>query len=597
MHKKYENKILLVDDDTKNLQVAMSILKDYNVIYAQSGEKALELLEKNQFDLILLDVVMPIMDGYYVCSKIKANDKTKKIPIIFLTVKDDEKDIVKGFELGAVDYIIKPFYSEVLLKRVEVHLKLASAMNEIEQINLNLNEIVNNQIKELRQKDEIIVQQSKISAIASVIDIISVQWKKPLDKIKLYLQSLDFRMANLEEFKDDNIFQKTLKQVNKLDESMLDFHKFFNNQKNKEDVNLKVALDNAIFLQKDRIKKLKTFSIGFYEKKYNEAHYAKDISKHLGTEHTEYYCTQKDAQDLLPLIGDIWDEPFGDKSNIPTLLVSKLARKEVTVSLSADGGDEVFGGYGKYTEILKYNKLFSKRPISNNIANLLDFIDVRSFFGQNKSYKFLNKYERFKLTLKAENEIDVLKNSIYCFLPSEVKKLLNNFEKNIETCFDDIRFLNQNNDSLDKIMAIDYKTYQLDDILVKVDRATMSVGLEGREPLLDHRIIEFVSTLPSKYKIKNGEKKYILKEIVHNYIPKELMDRPKMGFGFPLKEWFGDELKKYILEYLDSEKITKIGLLNVQEVEVLKKDWLVNNRNLNKLWLILNFVMWYERNI
>ena len=207
------------------------------------------------------------------------------------------------------------------------------------------------------------------------------------------------------------------------------------------------------------------------------------------------------------------------------------------------------------------------------------------------------KYERFKLTLKAENEIDVLKNSIYCFLPSEVKKLLNNFEKNIETCFDDIRFLNQNNDSLDKIMAIDYKTYQLDDILVKVDRATMSVGLEGREPLLDHRIIEFVSTLPSKYKIKNGEKKYILKEIVHNYIPKELMDRPKMGFGFPLKEWFGDELKKYILEYLDSEKITKIGLLNVQEVEVLKKDWLVNNRNLNKLWLILNFVMWYERNI
>ncbi len=353
----------------------------------------------------------------------------------------------------------------------------------------------------------------------------------------------------------------------------------------------------AAILQKDRIKKLKTFSIGFYEKKYNEAHYAKDISKHLGTEHTEYYCTQKDAQDLLPLIGDIWDEPFGDKSNIPTLLVSKLARKEVTVSLSADGGDEVFGGYGKYTEILKYNKLFLKRPISNNIANLLDFIDVRSFFGQDKSYKFLNKYERFKLTLKAENEIDVLKNSIYCFLPSEVKKLLNNFEKNIETCFDDIRFLNQNNDSLDKIMAIDYKTYQLDDILVKVDRATMSVGLEGREPLLDHRIIEFVSTLPSKYKIKNGEKKYILKEIVHNYIPKELMDRPKMGFGFPLKEWFGDELKKYILEYLDSEKITKIGLLNVQEVEVLKKDWLVNNRNLNKLWLILNFVMWYERNI
>ena len=257
MNKKYENKILLVDDDSKNLQIAMSILKDYNVIYAQSGEKALELLEKNQFDLILLDVVMPIMNGYEVCSKIKKDEKTKKIPVIFLTVKDDEKDIVKGFELGAVDYITKPFYSEVLLKRVEVHLKLASAMNEIEQMNSNLSEIVKEQIKELRQKDEVIIQQAKISAIASVIDIMSIQWRKPLEKIKLYLQSLDFKFLSLEEFKNDDTFKKTLNQVNKLDETMLDFHKFFNNQKNKEEVNLKVVLDNAIFPLKDKINDLK----------------------------------------------------------------------------------------------------------------------------------------------------------------------------------------------------------------------------------------------------------------------------------------------------------------------------------------------------
>ncbi len=257
MNKKYENKILLVDDDSKNLQIAMSILKDYNVIYAQSGEKALELLEKNQFDLILLDVVMPIMNGYEVCSKIKKDEKTKKIPVIFLTVKDDEKDIVKGFELGAVDYMTKPFYSEVLLKRVEVHLKLASAMNEIEKMNSNLSEIVKEQIKELRQKDEVIIQQAKISAIASVIDIMSIQWRKPLEKIKLYLQSLDFKFLSLEEFKNDDTFKKTLNQVNKLDETMLDFHKFFNNQKNKEEVNLKVVLDNAIFPLKDKINDLK----------------------------------------------------------------------------------------------------------------------------------------------------------------------------------------------------------------------------------------------------------------------------------------------------------------------------------------------------
>ncbi|QKF67787.1 two-component system sensor histidine kinase/response regulator fusion protein [Arcobacter venerupis] len=256
MQKKYENKILLVDDDTKNLQVAMNILKDYNVIYAQSGDKALDLLEKNKFDLILLDVVMPVMDGYYVCSKIKQNEKTKKIPVIFLTVKDDEKDIVRGFELGAVDYITKPFYSEVLLKRVEVHLKLASVMNELQVVNTNLNVLVKEQVSQIRQKDEIIVRQSKISAMASIIDVISLQWKHPLDKIKLYLQSLDLKLANIDEFKSDDIFKRTLVEVNKLDEIMIDFHKFFNNQKNKEDVNLQVSLDNAIFSLKDELNSL-----------------------------------------------------------------------------------------------------------------------------------------------------------------------------------------------------------------------------------------------------------------------------------------------------------------------------------------------------
>ncbi len=256
MQKKYENKILLVDDDTKNLQVAMNILKDYNVIYAQSGDKALELLEKNNFDLILLDVVMPTMDGYFVCSKIKQNEKTKKIPVIFLTVKDDEKDIVKGFELGAVDYITKPFYSEVLLKRVEVHLKLASVMNELELVNTNLNLLVKEQVDQIRQKDEIIVRQSKISAMASIIDVITLQWKQPLDKIKLYLQSLDLKFTNIDEFKSDEIFKKTLDEVNKLDIVMDDFHKFFNNKKNKEKVNIKVSLDNVLFSLKEEMNRL-----------------------------------------------------------------------------------------------------------------------------------------------------------------------------------------------------------------------------------------------------------------------------------------------------------------------------------------------------
>ena len=179
--------------------------------------------------------------------------KQKKIPVIFLTVKDDEKDIVKGFELGAVDYITKPFYSEVLLKRVEVHLKLASVMNELELMNTNLSGIVKEQVEQIRQKDKIIVQHSKIGAMASLIDVISLQWTKPIDKIKFYLQSLDFKLANINEFKEDDIFKKTLVEMDKLDQIMHDFHKFFNNQKNKENVNLKVSLDNALFLLKDEI--------------------------------------------------------------------------------------------------------------------------------------------------------------------------------------------------------------------------------------------------------------------------------------------------------------------------------------------------------
>lgn len=348
-------------------------------------------------------------------------------------------------------------------------------------------------------------------------------------------------------------------------------------------------------LQKDRTEKLKTFSIGFYEEKYNEAHCAKEIAKHLGTDHTEYYCTQKDARELLPSMCEIWDEPFGDSSNIPTTLVSHLARKDVKVSLSADGGDEIFGGYDKYTQTLKYQNIVSKVPFSNKIAHVMESINPKYLVGLNKTYNFENRYKKLSTLLQIEDEIEMMNSVTYYFNPSEIDNLLGKIGI-INTSFDDKIFLNSHNNIIDKIMAIDYKTYQLDDILTKVDRATMSVSLEGREPFLDHRIIEFVSQLPSRYKIKDGNKKYILKSIVHDYIPKELMDRPKMGFSIPLNEWFGDELKKYILEYLDSEKVAKTGVLNVVEVDRLKKQWLKNtDLGTNKIWLILTFMMWHER--
>jgi len=248
--KRYDNKILLVDDDAKNLQVAMSILKDYNVIYAQSGEKALDLIKENHFDLILLDVVMPTLDGYSVCREIKKNQKARNIPIIFLTVKDDEKDIVKGFEEGAVDYITKPFFSAVLLKRVELHLKLSSTMKDLKDVNTNLNVIVQKQVEDIRHKEQILFQQSKIAAMSDMIDVIALQWKQPLDMIKLYIQSLQLSIVDLDM---KNTLEKTLKESNKLDETMYDFQKFFKNDMEKQDVNLKVLIDNVSFLLKDQL--------------------------------------------------------------------------------------------------------------------------------------------------------------------------------------------------------------------------------------------------------------------------------------------------------------------------------------------------------
>jgi len=178
---------------------------------------------------------------------------------------------------------------------------------------------------------------------------------------------------------------------------------------------------------------------------------------------------------------------------------------------------------------------------------------------------------------------------------SEVNRYIKNDIKSIKSNFDIVSSLNSENDDINQMLAIDYKTYMLDNILTKIDRATMSVSLEGREPLLDYRIIEFAAQLPSKYKYSEKSKKYILKEIAHKYLPKDLMDRPKMGFSMPLNEWFGDELKVYINEYLDSYKIKEVSVLNTKEVENLKIKWLRDGKDTSKIWLILVYMMWWEK--
>ena len=351
-------------------------------------------------------------------------------------------------------------------------------------------------------------------------------------------------------------------------------------------------------LQKDRRQKLKTFTIGFHEKGYNETPYAREVATHLGTEHTEYYCTQKDALEIIPKLVDIYDEPFSDASSIPTTLVSQLARKDVTVALSADGGDEIFAGYDKYALSSQYYNLFSKIPKFTHppILSLMEKVNPNNIPLAKNSFNFATKYEKAKNVLKSGNCVEVMQNVAHQITDYELKNILKSNFKTPKTNYECASLLNHTNDNIDRMLAIDYKTYMLDNILTKVDRATMSVSLEGREPLLDYRIIEFAASLPSHYKYKNSSTKHILKEITHKYIPKKLMDRPKMGFGVPLVEWFKDELKEYFLIYLDEERLQKEGVFNAKEVVWIRDKYLNGEKvNVETLWSLLIFQMWYEK--
>ncbi len=351
-------------------------------------------------------------------------------------------------------------------------------------------------------------------------------------------------------------------------------------------------------LQANRTEKLKTFTIGFFEKGFDEAPYAARVAEYLGCDHTQYYCTQKDALKIIPDLPFIYDEPFADASAIPTTLVSSLARKKVTVSLSADGGDEIFAGYDKYTQTLKYHNFFTKFPgiIHTPMTSIMNMINPEYIPLMNKTYNFKTRYEKVKEILKSQNCVEAMDYTGMYFTPSETKSILKKELCDIKTNFQQAHLLNNTNDDINKMLAIDYKTYMSDDILTKIDRATMSVSLEGREPLLDHSIIEFAAQLPSNYKYKDGNKKYILKQITHKYLPKEMMDRPKMGFGVPIYDWFKDELRDYFLTYLDEERLEKEGIFNVKEIITLRDKYLNGKaENVEKLWSILMFEMWYEK--
>lgn len=350
-------------------------------------------------------------------------------------------------------------------------------------------------------------------------------------------------------------------------------------------------------LQKNYSKALKTFTIGFKEFEYDESKYAKNIADYLGTDHTQIYCTYKEAADIIPRLTDIYDEPFGDSSAIPTILVSKLAREKVKVSLSADGGDEQFCGYPKYWNFSKIEKL-NFLPFRRALAVIMDLVNpdiVVKYLRFLEKVNFKNKYRKLKELLKARSFVDKYELVNRQIVDNKLFKNKNDFNNKTFA----FKFKNWKLDNLDsflKMMFIDLNTYLVDDILVKVDRATMSVGLEGRDPLLDNKIIEYASQLPYNFKYRNKTSKYILRKILSKHLPQNLIDRPKMGFGVPVEKWFKSELKHYYLQYLDRKIIEKEDIFNPIEVEKLLKNYLNGNPiNHNKLWFLFIFQQWKEK--
>jgi len=351
-------------------------------------------------------------------------------------------------------------------------------------------------------------------------------------------------------------------------------------------------------LQANNTEKIKTFTIGVPDAGLNEAPYAKDIAKHLGTDHTEYYCTEKEALEIVPQLPFFYDEPFADSSAIPTTLVSKIAREKVTVALSADAGDEIFAGYNRYDYMTRYGKKIKAIPgfMRKTTAGIMDVIPANSIPVLNKKYLFHSRYEKLKTLLRNPSEKNILMSLTQQMGDGAVAELFKGKILELGTAFDSKELHPDNYSMLSYMMAIDYQTYLLDDILQKVDRAGMCVSLEGREPFLDHRVIEWAAQLPMEYKYNNGNKKFIIKQIVHKYIPKEMMDRPKMGFGIPISAWLQNDLKPFVDRYFDEAFIVKQNIFNNDIIQRIKKSFYQGKiERAEKIWYLLMFQMWYDK--
>ena len=341
-------------------------------------------------------------------------------------------------------------------------------------------------------------------------------------------------------------------------------------------------------MQKNSAAKINTFSVGFNEDDFNEAKYAKQVAKILGTNHTEFYLNSKDAMDLIPKISECFDEPFADSSQIPTFLVSKMAKSKVTVCLSGDAGDELFGGYNRYVNFPKRWNTIKNYP--KFIANYTDYILNKTSlpFSSSKG----KKIARINKVLKADNRYQFYLESL-SELNNPSSLLMNKTMS--KSFFSDPEILVKLDSFQEEMMYLDLRTFVLDDILVKVDRASMANSLEVRNPFLDYRLIEYAAGLPLNYKIRNGQTKWMLRQILYQYVPKSIMERPKAGFMVPISDWIKNQYKDWAGDLLNENSLKQQGIFDASRVRSLFN---LHNKKGGVsgalMWHLISFQTWYN---
>jgi len=355
-------------------------------------------------------------------------------------------------------------------------------------------------------------------------------------------------------------------------------------------------------MQAQSTRAVKTFSIGFHESGYDEAQCAKQVAAHLGTDHTEFYVEPRHALDVIPHLADWFDEPFADPSQIPTYLVSELTRKHVTVALSGDGGDELFAGYNRYVwaERLARAVNLVPRPLRGASAAALRALAPQTW---NRLFGFVPAAWRPALPGDKLHKITTLLDNPQ---PDAIyRRLVSQWERPEEVAAAgreprgpmwDPTIARDFHDLVPRMQLLDMITYLPDDILTKVDRATMAVGLEGRVPLLDHRVVAYSWSLPLEFKLRGGRSKWLLRQVLDRYVPRSLIDRPKMGFGVPIDAWLRGPLREWAESLLAPARLASDGFVRVEPVRRAWREHLEGSRNWQyPLWTVLMLQAWRAR--